>query len=1112
MKKGFILVGFLALMLMLPVSSMAKLKALSDAEMGAVGAKGVQVVTNSSDIANQQNNNDSVQLNMSSLSGASGMDITTAVSSAITVEQDIDTYDFVSSFSTIAISYQYAENHKHADQSITNYGDVDSQNNNNGSVQLNDSSLVSASSLNILNAADTAHNTYQRLTNVNNSFNVSSITNNKQDAYNSGYETQTITNYGDVTNQNNNNSSVQLNGNALSSASSLVISNSAGSAENVAQMIGSTSNSVYVTIGQHTTQYAENSEDDIQTIANSGEVNPVQNNNNGSVQLNDSAEASASALLMTNTATSAANFSQNIINVANDVSVHASQSNVQEAHNVVYPYQTIENYDDSELQNNNNASVQLNGDAQSLANSLAMANTADSAMNLAQNVVNAVNINGLNIVEQSNEQEAYNGEMSGDSPLQNVVNVVFTDTYFQDNNQASVQLNDNAQEGASSMIIANTASSAANVAQNVANLSGVFAVDTVIQSNTQHAENYSYWSQDQIVGQNDTFAQKNNLNSVQLNDNAQEGASSMIIANTADSAMNIAQNIASTTELIGFNAIIQSNDQVAINGGWWGNWSFQDITNNDIFFTSTAWQDNNNSSVQLNDFADAQDSVSAMIVANTANSAENIAQNVANAANLASGNLFSQSNTQYAENGVWVAQDPLVNSGLIVNRNVAQDNNNGSVQILSGQSFVDAMVIANTAVSAENIAQNVVGGFSLFGLNGAFQINDQTAYEYAEADQNIVNSSIFISATLAQYNNNASVQVKHDQDNLNTMILANTALSAENIAQNIGGLFGLVNVNVVSQSNIQYAENRTLAYQEIDNASWVLEVNTFQDSNNASVQAEGAQGNISAMIISNVANSAANVAQNIANLSDIVGLDFAMQSNTQEAYNYSDVEQDITNLGVFAASYSLAQDNNNASVQLSGSQNNTSALSILNASTSAVNVGENIAAVFNPIGFNYLEQSNNQTAVNSVTAYQDVYNDIAIAQDNNNGSVQLNNSQNYASGLSILNASVSAVNVGLNIASLTGSVPFGTVVSQTNTQYAENAADVQQTVDNGVVILPQDNNNGSVQLNNSQIGATALLIRNIANSATNYGQNIAHISGASGITMTQTNYQTAINY
>jgi len=191
----------------------------------------------------------------------------------------------------------------------------------------------------------------------------------------------------------------------------------------------------------------------------------------------------------------------------------------------------------------------------------------------------------------------------------------------------------------------------------------------------------------------------------------------------------------------------------------------------------------------------------------------------------------------------------------------------------------------------------------------------------------------------------------------------------------------------------------------------VLEVDLAQDNNNASVQVNGGQNNINAMVFSNIASSASNIAQNVADISDLAGVDLVSQSNVQTASNYSESSQTITNSGTIFASVSIAQDNNNASVQLNGAQNDSSGMILENSVASASNVGQNIASVYNPIGLTDLEQVNDQEAYNEFdNVDQTVTNDISVAQDNNNGSIQANESQNGSSSMITLNTAVSAVN------------------------------------------------------------------------------------------------------
>lgn len=1096
-------------------TAMAAPQVLSEDELGSVSAQGIQVISNPTSISAQQNNNDSVQLNGVSQQGAGGMQIVNNVNSAENIHTNL--------------------------------------------INLSGSSAMSMSQLN----DQTALNDYE----------VSS---------------QSITNLADASNQNNNNASVQINDNSQTGVNAGIVSNVSRSAKNIGQNIGNITNSTNIGLSQTNTQVATNSGSDYQEIYNGG-PSTLQNNNNGSVQLNNNAQSGSNTMVLDNTASSAQNVAQNIMSVDGLINSSLSQTNTQIASNLKDIDQTITNDSTTSLQNNNNASVQLNDNTQTNSAGMIIKNTANSAQNVAQNIIDAQNMNGLNIMSQSNEQYASNGAADGETLSQVVLN---QDVANQNNNHASVQLNGNSQAGTNSMVMQNTANSAANTAQNITSATGAVSVNIISSSNTQVASNYTRWDVDQSIATGDSNLQRNNTNSVQINDNTQSNTNGMVIANTAGSASNIGQNIGLSGQFVGFNVLLQSNEQYAYNGSGWSNWSFQDINNNNGLLTVTTFQDNNNASVQLNNGTTAQENVNSMVLANTAHSASNTAQNVAAAGNLLVGNLIAQSNYQEAYNQAWASQG-IGNYGVI-NVNVAQDNNNSSVQISSGQNNVNSMAVLNVANSAANTAQNTLDGFSIIGLNLGYQSNEQYAANSISADQSINNNGLLVSANLFQDNNNSSVQVDNGQGNLNTMATANVASSAnnigqnignftslaqiaalgqyntqtansyassyqpisnaslvleaslfqdnnngsvqingaqnnnsslaftnaasssQNIAQNVGNFTSLAQIAALGQYNTQTANNYAYSYQPVDNVSLVLEVDAAQHNNNASIQMNGAQNNNSSLALSNVASSASNIGQNILSIADIAGLDLAEQINNQESYSYSEGGQTVTNNGIFLASVSLAQDNNNASVQANNAQNNNSGMLLQNAAASATNIGQNIADVFNPIGFSYLNQENIQTATNEFYFdSHDITNDIAVAQNNNNGSVQLNNSQNGAASMMTLNTSLSAANSAMNIASITGSTPFGTMVSQYNEQTATNdigAVDSSQTVSNGVVILGQNNNNGSVQLNSSQVGTTGMVILNAANSATNIGLNIANVSGASGMTITQTAIQSATNF
>ncbi len=1227
-------------------------------------------------------------------------------------------------------------------QTISNPTQIRDQQNNNDSVQVNGDSQRGSSGMEVVNYADSASNVHQNVANISNSEGVTVTQANDQYAENHGNSDQQITNEDRSRRQNNNNASVQLNDNAQRGISSATVSNAATSAVNVGQNIASVTDSSDIGAQQYNSQVAMNEGVDTQTIENA-DVAIRQENNNASVQLNDRAQRGSSTMVNNNTAGSAANVAQNIISVDGLRGSSLVQANDQTAINTSNEeIQIVDNNRRNRLQNNNNGAVQVNDRAQSNASGMVISNASSSAKNVAQNVLEAQNMNGLNVIDQSSVQVATNGSL-GDGDSQDIQN---RRAALQNNNDASVQLNDNAQSGSSAMVLGNSANSAENVAQNVFSVNGNVAVNEISSSNDQAATNRTRFGVDQSVDSTDSLRQKNNANSVQLNDNAQNGVAAMALSNSASAASNIAQNAGDSSQIIGFNLISQSNTQVADNIGV----SAQSVSNSSAV-QITAHQDNNNGSVQLNDDTTAQNDVAAMALSNSAMSASNVAQNAAAAANVIVGSLIFQSNDQTATNAI-ASEQTIDNNGLVT-ATIGQDNNNGSVQVEEGQNRVEAMSLSNSTGSALNVGQNVASGESVAGIDGIVQDNTQVAEASSYNGQTVYNDGVLVSATIDQNNNNGAVQISNGQNDISAasvvnsaasavntgqnvgsfdavaqiggitqtndqtasatydvnmqyvengswvvdfaalqdnnnasvqinggqngvaamsmlnssasasnvaqsiadynalaqigaisqentqlaattvngagqavinvgvfaaavtplqdnnngsvqlnagqigfsgMSLANTGTSAANVGQNVGGMSDAVGITSISQLNDQTAQtvwngqgqyvlngslgatvtvlqdnnngsvqanagaqdgvnamsvanlsasaanvgqnvgamdslaqiglidqtNTQVAEAElagtgqlIENYGEVVEVSAAQDNNNGSVQVNGAQNAMDVASFVNAAHSAVNVAQNVLEISDLAGLTGASQTNDQyasssvtgsgqEIYNYSDV----------VGSFAIAQDNNNGSVQLNGAQNDVSGLSLANATYSAVNVAQNIATLDNPVGGTALDQANIQTALNEAEAGQYVLNEFAIAQDNNNGSIQVNGAQNNVSAMSVLNATLSSVNVAMNIANINGSDPFGTVLNQSNDQYAENASDALQAIDNAVTLAGQDNNNASVQLNNAQVGTSALMLSNVAASAYNYGLNVASVNGATGWTINQTATQTAINW
>ncbi|WP_200762614.1 beta strand repeat-containing protein [Nitrosophilus alvini] len=845
----------------------------------------------------------------------------------------------------------------------------------------------------------------------------------------------------------------------------------------------------------------------LQTVTNPTDISDQQNNND-SVQLNGETQSVSSSIEIVNSSASALNVHQNSASADNSSDIALYQSNDQFAENSTYSNQSISNDADATDQNNNNRSVQINSDAQSNTSAFIISNAAGSAENIGQNVLSADNLESVNTITQENIQHAFNGEMDFEVLTQNIYS---SDTSNQNNNVSSVQLNENAQIDVSGAVVTNSANSAENIGQNIVSVSGTDSFNTIASSNEQSATNYTRDYTEQNIGSFSSDYQKNNINSVQLNDNAQNSVEALVLSNSAASASNIAQNFGSSVAASGFNDITQSNTQNAYNGTGWENWSFQNINNNDLSSSTTSlfYQDNLNAAVQLNDYTTAQNDVKAFALANTAHSASNIAQNVAGAENVSDGNSFDQLNIQSADNWGWNVQ-AISNEGAAV-ANSAQDNINGSVEILEGQNRFEGMALANTVMSASNIAQNFASGKNWDGVNIGMQENSQDASSAVYSEQYIGNNSLGSQDTWGQYNDNGSVQATGGQNEINALSVSNAAGSAQNIAQNVAYYESFSNVSSIEQLNRQSALSDTYAYQDISNVAQNNDNNGYQQNNNAAVQILGTQNNENVASFANSAMSAVNIGQNILVISDTQGTDNADQLNIQDTTAYAYAEQIVTNDGVLGSSWAVSQNNNNGAVQLTNAQNDFDGFALSNSVMSAVNIGQNIADINNPLGLSTLQQDNIQTAYNEATFSQSVINDFAVSQNNNNGGTQLNDSQNNVSSLVVLNSVGAAVSSDISVSNVVGSVPLGTVLEQITDVYTENSLESDQVIENYVDIDGQNNNNSSVQLNDSQVASTAIDLSNTAAAAHNYGNNIANLTGASGWTVNQIASQTAIN-
>src|SRR3990170_3997297 len=553
----------------------------------------------------------------------------------------------------------------------------------------------------------------------------------------------------------------------------------------------------------------------IQTIRNES-LNPVndQNNNLDSVQLNDFAQESSTVEGLVNSAVSAVNASANLLYGDETTSSAVTQENTNTAENHVNDAfavdndayaqninkqtQAVTNSQGSSIddQENNNNSVQLNDDAQRFSEGVSLINSAFSAVNFGLNVYSSdsESITGGSVT-QTNTQNAFNMNNTADgfedAYAQNFEQSIFTQQIsnaqssivtYQDNNNNSVQVNDQAQQNAVVDSLVNTAKSAVNIGANLATVGDVTGTD-VSQTNTAtaenhvnrafssdgnaYAENLNKQTQNILNGQANSVNnlpasiedQENNNNSVQLNHDAQQNASAVLVENSASSAVNAGLNVLNAGDITNSqNTISQTNDQTAEN--------FNNYADGEVDAKARNWetalhpgqyidnqyatifdQDNNNNSVQLND--NAQQNVTADKVINSANSAVNVGQNLLNwdtAGGDITNSVVHQENTQTAKNhyndafafdGEATAKNKFKQTQIVNNffttdlSQGTQDNNMNSVQLNdNAQQYARAVVLINSAGSAVNAGLNVIRVGSI-GTSCITQTNTNTAVNFS---------------------------------------------------------------------------------------------------------------------------------------------------------------------------------------------------------------------------------------------------------------------------------------------------------------------------------------------------------------------------------------------
>ncbi len=404
-------------------------------------------------------------------------------------------------------------------QVVTNGGGINShQDNNNGSVILHHNVQSNTSGVYISNNADSAVNNATNLLNVWSAGTgpVTVTQTNDQCADNNvSRKQQEVVNGGDVNDtQDNENASVLITDNAQQNANNLSLVNSAVSAvsraTNMANIYAPNSP---LTATQTSEQDADNevaptdldytdpdpykgiAREGYQYIENGGDINGHQRNEQGSINITDNGQENIQNFDVTNVALSAANLGTNILNAEVDTAT-VTQSNTQNAANRLalgstdqdYEFRqdvdTAGNINPGAVQENDNLSVALSGNAQRNAQAGILINGAASAINAGSNIAN-VNASGAVTVSQTNTQDACNWIQTDHPQDVNNGGIVYGKQY---NNNGSIDIRDQAQSNIVAVMLQNAASSAVNIAQNIASISAGGPI-VVTQTNTQTANN-----------------------------------------------------------------------------------------------------------------------------------------------------------------------------------------------------------------------------------------------------------------------------------------------------------------------------------------------------------------------------------------------------------------------------------------------------------------------------------------------------------------------------------------------------------------------------------------------------------------------------------------------
>ena len=1060
-KKKLLLSALLAVSIGTMPSVAGDTEVLSDEDLEDVSAQGVQVIRNGNQlftIANsgylkgsvqeQSNNLDSVQISDEAQQNANIQGLANgAVSSLSTNANFLNVSGSVSDFSSVEqTNTQDTSNHlneatsnddalagnvnkqkQYVINSYQGYQDhgivsvIKMQNNNNNSVQMRDNAQQSFVGIMVFNAAASSGN--------------------------AGFNTANAT--GDLTDTGLTQSNTQSSKNFNNTANSVIGNAVAVNAEikdrtNISAVQGWTDPESNEVVGDAT-----------QTVINVYGYNPSrpdpykyswiedQNNNNNSVQAKGSVQQGAHIEYQANIAKTAANFGKNFLNAGNITNSNVIQENAGPgplfkqlatnhlnnatgntalAANVNKETQNISNMPDQlgypgpengkiVSQHNNNNSVQYLDDVQMDAAILVSNNAALSALNTGLNIVSADNING-SVVSQSNDQLAqnFNNTATGltyayagnventDKPGQYIENGYAT-VEEQNNNNNSIQFKDNVQLNMHSLLVSNSANSAANNGINLLAKVDPFSTDiedayqgginsvsnTVIQTNDQTAENHNndaygniakarnYNKESQYVksfgaftigdipsaGKTDGFAQNNNQNSVQLAGNAQGNAKIIVNVNSALSAVNTGGNAVFASKLIG--NVSQSNTQTASNFNNFAvgdNAYAQNMDMNDYEATQVidneyadinGVMNNNNNSVQITD--DAQAGLWSVQTANVANSASNFGINIA-----------------------------ALNQELTGN---TEDTNSLTANLFQ--------VNDQTAENHDNLA---------LGASEAY------AQNLGKESQKIVNGEgLNIPSGASQNNNNNSIQLSGNaMQNAHVVLSQNAALSALNSGMNLLSMANNINTPIVIQSNYQTAKN-------------------FNNTANANIadaaNRDGARGDT-------------HYNQDIYNNGTIAGFQGNMNNSIIMTQNAQ------ANMNFIAAINSANSAVNNGINLMAKTSIDPF---VWNGAMGSINA--DITQTNEQYAYNHTNQAtggDEAWAVNENKQTQRVYNDAGFTltgtQCNANNSIKLSgNAQYAATGLMLVNAANSAVNSGLNLISATS---VGGSITQTNIGTASN--------------------------------------------------------------------------